>query len=391
MEAPPTKRSAFQGPCYLKMVVNNLTAGAVIGKNGAAIAGIEQTTGCAVKLSPSNAFYPGTQDRVLIMSGEQEQLNNALVIILDKIKETAASSPSSHSSSNGDGRRDSFSSNDGQQKITCRLAVPKSAVSAIIGKGGQQIRELQDTTGARVQISSREEGLAERMITISGVVEHVRSAALTIAACIQSDPYLRDHMHVVYKSGAPGGVTVGGLPPASTVPPTAATHYGVMPISFGNGLYPAGAGHLYSPAADVLNIQCDITIQVADHNIGAVIGRSGSCVTEIIKATGTRIQISQKGDLVPGTNDRKIVISGTVGAVHSAHLMLLQRIHAFQEAPGVKGHPGGGPGVGMGSPGNAANNGLGDGHGLDLHVHPHSPAIGGQGNLHYMHPPGYGY
>ncbi|PFH38370.1 putative RNA-binding protein Nova-1 [Besnoitia besnoiti] len=400
----PAKRSAFQGPCYLKMIVNNVAAGAIIGKNGSAIAAMEQQTGCALKLSPLNAFYPGTQDRVLVMSGEQEQLNNALILTLDKIKETVTSAqfgttgtPSgAPAGSNGtpgedDGRRESFGGAESvpQPKITCRLAIPKSAVSIIIGKGGQQIRELQDTTGARVQVSSREEGLVERMITITGLLEHVRAAALAIAACIQTDPYLRDHMHVVYKPGAAGApAALGGAPGGSG--------YGVVPGAYGNGLY-AGGGHLYAHGAagpaDALSLPCDITIQVPDQSIGAVIGRSGACVTEVINATGARIQISQKGDLIPGTNDRKIVISGTVGAVHSAHLLLLQRIHAIHDGTAGKLPGAGGPMAVQGGPsGPAANPGLGAGaHGLDIHgaVQQRQQVSGLQGNLQYIHSGGY--
>ncbi|CBZ55836.1 HnRNP-E2 protein, related [Neospora caninum Liverpool] len=411
---PPTKRSAFQGPCYLKMIVNNVAAGAIIGKNGVAIAAMEQQTGCALKLSPLNAFYPGTQDRVLVMSGEQEQVNNALVLILGKIKETVTSQfgagtqtgtqPGSNGAGNGSAEcvgRDPFGSNDASQhKITCRLAVPRSAVSTIIGKGGQQIRELQDTTGARVQVSCREEGLAERMITITGLLEQVRAAALGIASCIQSDPYLRDHMHVVYKPGAPGGPGNPGVP-GGLGAPLGGAGYCVVPNVYGNAPY-GGGGHLYghgaaghAAATDALSLQCEISLQVPDQSIGAVIGRNGACVTEVINATGARIQISQKGDLVPGTNDRKIVLSGTVGAVHSAHLLLLQRIHAVQDGVGGK-HPGtGGPlsvqGGASAAPGANGMGGAG-GHALDLHnaVQPQQPH-GLQGNLHYIHSGGYGY
>ncbi|EPT24774.1 putative RNA-binding protein Nova-1 [Toxoplasma gondii TgCatPRC2] len=406
---PSTKRSAFQGPCYLKMIVNNVAAGAIIGKNGIAIAAMEQQTGCALKLSPLNAFYPGTQDRVLVMSGEQEQVNNALVLILGKIKETVTShfgtsgtQSGAQAGSTGSGSpelaRQAFGSDAAaQHKITCRLAVPRSAVSTIIGKGGQQIRELQDTTGARVQVSSREEGLAERMITISGVLEQVRAAALGIASCIQSDPYLRDHMHVVYKPGAPGGGATLGAAPGGLGGALGGPGYCVVPNVYGNAPY-GGGGHLYghgaaghSAAADALSLQCEISLQVPDQSIGAVIGRNGACVTEVINATGARVQISQKGDLVPGTNDRKIVLSGTVGAVHSAHLLLLQRIHAVQDGAGGK-HSAAGPVSVQGGPSAASSgNGMGAAGGpLELHSAVQQPH-GLQGNLHYLHSGGYGY
>lgn len=365
------KRTTFQGPCYLKMLVNNLVAGAIIGKSGSVIASIEQNTGCSLKLSPSNAFYPGTNDRVLILGGQQDQLNNALICILDKIRDTIQQF--GNPNDGGRGKDDDPSS----IKIVCKLAVPKSAVSSIIGKGGQQIRELQEQTQARVQVSSREEGLVERMITIAGNLEQVRTAVLTVASCIQTDPNLRDHMNVVYRNTGPfmggnagmGGYMngmgmgmghlggqyggMGGFTNAQNAgfggQYGAGNQYGNqqglnanaggmglssaggMGSSLQGGMGASSSLMMNNPNFDLINSPCDIIIQVPDQSIGYVIGKNGSCVTEIIGTTGARIQISQKGDLVPGTNERRIVISGTVHAVHNAHMLLLQRIHAANE------------------------------------------------------------
>ncbi|XP_026192407.1 protein BTR1 [Cyclospora cayetanensis] len=358
--APP-KRVAFQGPCYLKLLVSNIVAGAVIGKSGSVIAQIEQQTGCALKLSPANMYYPGTEERILIMSGEQEALNDAVIVVLEKIHEMMQLQQQQQlltDSSKKDTYEPAVSPSLPPVKVMLRIVAPKSAVAAIIGKGGQQIKELQEATNARVQVSNREEGLVERLITVSGHLEEAKAAALAIAACLQNDPNLKSHMYVVYKAaGASFGAPLS-LP------------YGGPSAGYGGpyGTYTAG-----TPGPDILSQQCEIYLHVPEAVIGAVIGKSGRCVSEIMKQTGARVQISHKGDFVPGTTDRKIVVSGSVAAVHNAHVLLLQRVHTSQEAASQAN--------GLNSSSNS---------GVDVHSgqQPHAVL---QGNMQYLHPTNFGY
>ncbi|KAL8450234.1 hypothetical protein Emed_002630 [Eimeria media] len=352
--ATPPKRVPFQGPCYLKVLVNNLVAGAIIGKSGAVIAQIEQQTGCALKLSPANMYYPGTEERILIMSGEQEALNNAVLVVLDKIHEMQCQYTPDGS------RKESYDSTSPSQppssvKVTLKIVVPKAAVAAIIGKGGQQIKELQSSTNARVQVSNREEAVVERLVTITGSLEEARAAATSIAACLQSEPSLKSHMYVVYK---PGGLLGGPLGYAQQQP-------------LGYGAPPPYAGYPAPLPQEILAHQCEIFMQVPETVVGAVIGKSGRCVSEVMKQSGARVQVSQKGDFVPGTTDRKVTISGSVAAVHNAHILLLQRVSVAQEAA-------------------AHSNGIANANGVDMHAttQPHALL---PGSVQYVHPTGFGY
>lgn len=363
MDSPaPIKRTAFQGPCYLKVLVDNFVAGAIIGKSGTVIASIEQNTGCALKLSHSGAHYPGTDERILIMSGDQKALNDALSVVLQKIHDVQQPYSSGGEAAN----KESFGTVPPQPassvRITVKIVVPKSAVSAIIGKGGQEIKKLQEDTSARVQVSSRDEALPERMVTITGTFNEARAAALAVAECIQNDPNLKTCMFVVYKQGSLVGTGVSvGYGPLMGYGPTAA--------------YTAHGFHAAHHGPEIITQHCEISIQVPETAVGAVIGKGGRYVLEIMKHTGARIQISPKGEFVPGTNDRKIVISGTVGAVHHAHIVLLQKVHAAQEALG-------GPSNGMHS------NGIS--HGVDVQQTQHDGTML-QGTMQYVHPTTFGY
>merc|ERR1719352_1779944 len=70
------------GPCFLKFVLSNSAAGALIGKGGADMKTLEAEHGVAMKLSAGRSFFPGTQDRVLLMAGEATALIATIPIVL---------------------------------------------------------------------------------------------------------------------------------------------------------------------------------------------------------------------------------------------------------------------------------------------------------------------
>jgi predicted PilT family ATPase len=53
----------------LKMLVTDNIAGAIIGKNGKAIADIQEECGARIKVSQTADFYPGTSERTILITG----------------------------------------------------------------------------------------------------------------------------------------------------------------------------------------------------------------------------------------------------------------------------------------------------------------------------------
>eukprot|EP01055_Gregarina_sp_Pseudo9_P005332 Gregarina_sp_Pseudo_9__5331@NODE_62_length_4681_cov_83_747092_g57_i0_p2_GENE_NODE_62_length_4681_cov_83_747092_g57_i0NODE_62_length_4681_cov_83_747092_g57_i0_p2_ORF_typecomplete_len343_score37_16KH_1/PF00013_29/1_6e12KH_1/PF00013_29/2e15KH_2/PF07650_17/7_6KH_2/PF07650_17/0_00016KH_5/PF13184_6/4_5KH_5/PF13184_6/0_042KH_4/PF13083_6/0_079KH_4/PF13083_6/3_6SLS/PF14611_6/3_9e02SLS/PF14611_6/0_33_NODE_62_length_4681_cov_83_747092_g57_i033424370 len=182
--------------CFAKLLISNLVTGSLIGKNGGTINAIRTQTGCNVRVSSSGpqGFFPGTSDRVVILNGTKQALEQAIVFILSALKEAPQ-----HLSGEASNRVGELPTGSGNLEL--RFVVPNSTVSLIIGKGGSRINQLRESTGAKIQISSREPSgrmEAERIINVSGDFEHVRNSALMIAAIIQEDPTLRDFMHFTY-------------------------------------------------------------------------------------------------------------------------------------------------------------------------------------------------
>ena len=68
-----------------------------------------------------------------------------------------------------------------------QVAVPKTAVGVVIGKGGDMIKKIQSETGARVQFhQGREDGPGDRRCILSGTPGQVAEAKQRIEELIDS-------------------------------------------------------------------------------------------------------------------------------------------------------------------------------------------------------------
>eukprot|EP01018_Ginkgo_biloba_P032159 Gb_21138 [translate_table: standard] len=72
--------------------------------------------------------------------------------------------------------------------------------------------------------------------------------------------------------------------------------------------------------------QTTATIAVPDEHVGAIVGRGGRVITEIQQASGANIKISDRGDFLSGTNDRKVTITGSAECIRVAKRMLKQKV-----------------------------------------------------------------
>jgi RNA-binding protein Nova len=68
------------------------------------------------------------------------------------------------------------------------------------------------------------------------------------------------------------------------------------------------------------------TVHVPDHQIPAILGRGGASIKEMMAESGASIKVSQKGDYVPGTQNRIITITGSQTAASMAHQLVSAKI-----------------------------------------------------------------
>ncbi|XP_038073710.1 RNA-binding protein Nova-1-like [Patiria miniata] len=165
----------------LKMLIPSTVAGSIIGKGGQTIAKLQLDTKTVIKLSKNNDFYPGTTERVALITGTVDALNNVCSFIIDKLKESQQQVTKT-------GVETNLIPPDRARQV--KVVVPNSTAGLIIGKAGAMIKHIMEQSASRVQISQKSDGitLTERVITITGEGEPNKKALSFIIDKVQEDP-----------------------------------------------------------------------------------------------------------------------------------------------------------------------------------------------------------
>lgn len=72
-------------PSSVRFLISNAAAGSVIGKGGATISDFQAQSGARIQLSRNHEYFPGTTDRIILLSGTVSEVLTALHLILTKI------------------------------------------------------------------------------------------------------------------------------------------------------------------------------------------------------------------------------------------------------------------------------------------------------------------
>ncbi|KAL6977152.1 Protein btr1 [Sarracenia purpurea var. burkii] len=275
---------------YTRFLVTNAEAGSVIGKGGSTISDFQSQSGARIQLSRNHEFFPGTSDRIIMVSGTIDEILKAVDLILAKLL-------NEFYVEEGD---------DVDPRSKLRIVVPNSSCGGIIGKAGATIRSFIEESQAGIKISPQDNnylGLSDRLVTLTGTLEEQMRAIELILMKLAEDP------HYAQSFSAPF--------------PYAAATYNAM-----NFVPNVAGGKFQSNKGDR---STSVTIGVADEHIGVVVGRGGRNLMEISQASGARIKISDRGDFMSGTSDRKVTITGSQRAIRMAEAMISQKVDSASE------------------------------------------------------------
>ncbi|KAK0593020.1 hypothetical protein LWI29_029310 [Acer saccharum] len=305
---PPHKSSSVsdtaEKPTYIRFLVSNSLAGAVIGKGGSTITEFQSQSGARIQLSRNHEFFPGTTDRIIMISGTIDETLKAVELILDKLLSELH---------NEDG-------DDVGQKTKVRLIVPNSSCGSIIGKGGAIIKSFIEDSQAGIKISPVDHnyyGLNDRLVTLSGSLDEQMRAIELILSKLTDDTHYAQTMNIPFSYAGVYFTGFHGIPYGHVHPSVPAAAHGGM--NYG----PNATGRKYqNNKEDRTN---SLTIGVADEHIGLVVGRGGRNIMEISQVSGARVKVSDRGDFMSGTTDRKVTISGSQRAIRSAETMIMQK------------------------------------------------------------------
>lgn len=181
------RAASMDGPCFAKILVPTRIAGALIGKLGIWIDQIQRMSGCRMQVSLPAALFPGTQDRMVVISGEKGCLESGIDMVLNRVREKQ---------SNG-------------ATMSTKLVIPSSAVSRLLGHQGTTVKHIIGATGCRIKVSLRVDGLRERLVVVSGSFDALVQTTLAVVRCVQQDVHLREHMSLTYEIMLPLGTWFG--------------------------------------------------------------------------------------------------------------------------------------------------------------------------------------
>ena len=154
-----------------KMLISDNAAGAIIGKSGKTISDLQTQSKARIKVSQTADFYPGTNERTILLSGPVHTILDAQELIWDKMAQFSKPRPAN-------GRAPPASADEDEDEdespafVMGKVLIPNDSGGLIIGRGGATIKAIQEESGARVQINPKEELDSkiskERVLTISG-------------------------------------------------------------------------------------------------------------------------------------------------------------------------------------------------------------------------------
>ncbi|CAL8072735.1 unnamed protein product [Calicophoron daubneyi] len=120
---------------------------------------------------------------------------------------------------------------------------------------------------------------------------------------------------------SPGIGSSANSPQGTAALPTSASVFGLYALPSPN---PSISTSPVGPLGSY--VVCKRVISIPDNVIGLILGPQGRSIIDLQSATGTLIQISQKGVYVPGTQNRLVTITGAQPNVQWAASVIEQRI-----------------------------------------------------------------
>jgi len=176
------------GEDCMQIMVPDRTVGLIIGRGGETIRDLQERSGCHINIVAENKSVNGLRPVNLIGSRESSAQAKELILEIVDSDSRNDGAPKGGRPPRGDHGRDQQgggygggAGGGGGDKINDRIYVPSDAVGMIIGKGGETIREMQNSTGCKINVSqSSGPGEVEREIGLVGSRDSIERAKRAI-------------------------------------------------------------------------------------------------------------------------------------------------------------------------------------------------------------------
>jgi len=307
----------------LKLLAPEALASAVIGKGGAVIASMRQSTQAKISLTEHSDLYPGTDCRVLsVQANSEESLAEVTTRIIAKLAECVQGNSSTSDQLGQPG------------ELKLRALAPRAAVGGLIGKGGAAIKQLRESTHAKISVSEAAGSgpSADQMVITIGTQEALEQVMVQVnrnVSALNKEAWFAGWAATLGTAsrgngaGQSAGQGYGGL--------AAPTYSG----GAGGGVPYASAG---APSASMDLMQrvalglppsvmqdsrgFALSCVVPNRLVGGLIGRGGSGTKEVQAMTNTQIGIRE----IPGdAENRQMNIAGPLPGTCAAYMLMMKR------------------------------------------------------------------
>lgn len=196
--APPPARASSHQPALrdgedsMQIMVPDRTVGLIIGRGGETIRDLQERSGCHVNIVGEQKSVNGLRPVNLI--GSREAAAHAKDLIMEIVESDSKGTPKDRVPAPRESARDA--GYGGSDKTNDTILVPSEAVGMIIGKGGETIKEMQSTTGCKINVTpSSGPGEIEREIGLVGSRDAIAAAKRAIEDKVEAVVSSLWHIH----------------------------------------------------------------------------------------------------------------------------------------------------------------------------------------------------
>lgn len=357
----------------LRMYCEVKEASLIVGKKGETINHIKEKANISINVSEN---LKGVPERIVLVRGSAENVAKGFGLISRTILEEPEDEPALAKS----------------QQYNLKVLIPHPLVGYIIGKLGTKFREIEESSAAKLKAAEQPlPFLTDRILSVTGVGDAIHIAIYYISLVILDHKDCLKKHKVVYYNPANYRLHPAQNHMMSIVPPTLAAHP-QNPLTM-QSAQPGLMNHLpqmpkqpydfqmmFQPTAypqyplapqqqpalpvpqqtpytdehgntligDVItnppvpvgtsNDKFNEDVYVSNINIGSVIGKGGNNIKLIRESSGctyVRIEPDLNLQILLGskglTNIRKLTLTGSLQAIHTAIYLINQRILADKE------------------------------------------------------------
>ena len=306
---------------FVRFLLSGSHAGSIIGKGGATITEFEAQSGARIQLSRPKETFPGTDARLLLVSGTINALLTALHLVLSKLAAEQALGDAGGDAAAAPALARTVVPNAAlglgdtvAPAAMVRVVVPNAVCGALLGKEGATIRAYTEDSGATIKLSHKDAqpaGVTDRVVSISGELSQVLRATALVVTRVADEPGYPASIQRPYTYGPPGA--------AGASAPARGGRAAALPIGFAMAFAPPSPG----PGA------ASIVVPVPDEHVGAVIGRGGATISEIQALSGVIIKISPRDE---HAGPRKLTLTGAPEALQVCQFLVTQRVAQSMQA-----------------------------------------------------------